>query len=253
MSTPLTFEVCVETLYGALAAQSGGAHRIELCANLADGGTTPSLGMVETCLKHCPLDIMMMIRPRGGNFVYSDLEIEVMRRDIGYAKVLGVKGVVLGILDNNNQVDIARSTELIKWARPLTVCFHRAFDLTADPKKALEDVITCGADRLLTSGQREKAWEGRNLIQKLIAQAGNRISVMPGSGINEENIQDLLQETGANEFHASAREEIHIHENAISMGSGDSGSRLETSPKKSPDYSESCPKLKSDISWIPMC
>ena len=232
MSAPFTFEVCVETLYGALAAQSGGAHRIELCANLADGGTTPSLGMVETCLRHCSLDIMLMIRPRGGSFVYSDLEMEVMRRDIGYAKVLGVKGVVLGILDKNNHVDIARNTELIQLAHPLTVCFHRAFDLTPDPEKALEDVITCGADRLLTSGQADKAWKGRNLIKNLIDLADNRISVMPGSGINEENIHHLLNKTGAKEFHASAREEIQTHENAISMGSGDRGSRLETSPKK---------------------
>ena len=232
MSGNLIFEVCVDTLYGTLAAQTGGAQRIELCANLAEGGTTPSLGMVETCLKHCSLDIMMMIRPRSGNFIYSDLEMEVMRRDIGYAKVLGVKGVVLGVLDEHNQIDIARTTELVKLARPLKVCFHRAFDLADDPFKALEDVITCGADRLLTSGQAPSAETGKSLIQQLVSQADDRISIMPGAGINAENIQSILADTHAKEFHASAREEVQTRPMAISMGSGDKGSRQETSIEK---------------------
>ena len=232
MSGSYTFEVCIDTLYGALAAQAGGAHRIELCANLAEGGTTPSLGMVETCLKHCPLDIMMMIRPRGGNFIYSDLEFEVMRRDIGYAKVMGVKGVVLGILDEHNQIDIARTTELVKLARPLQVCFHRAFDLADDPEKALEDVITCGADRLLTSGQASSAQEGLPLIKKLVKQARGRISIMPGAGISESNIQHIVEEAQVNEFHASAREAVDNPVLAIRMGSSDSGPRMETSIEK---------------------
>jgi copper homeostasis protein len=197
-------EICLDSPESAFIAQEAGADRVELCADLYDGGITPSSGMMKLTrqLIHIPLHVI--IRPRGGDFCYSDIEFATMKADILEAKEAGVNGVVLGILKPDGVVDIERTKELIALARPMSVTFHRAFDMTLDPRQALEDVITSGADRLLTSGQQKTALEGKELICEFVEKAGSRIIIMPGAGINEGNIAHLFNATHAHEFHMSA-------------------------------------------------
>ena len=204
----LILEVCSGSPESALAAETGGANRIELCDNLLEGGTTPSAGSVALCLKHVTLDVLMMIRPRGGDFLYTDIEYDTMLRDIAVAKSLGVYGVVLGLLTADGKIDKARSARLIEAARPLTVTFHRAFDMTADPFDALEDLIELGVDRVLTSGQEPSAEQGIGLIARLVKAAQERTIILPGCGINEKNIAEIISETGAAECHVSGKHQI---------------------------------------------
>jgi copper homeostasis protein len=199
-------EVCVDSLESAIAAQKGGADRIELCDNLYEGGTTPSAGMIEIARKYLDLKIQVIIRPRGGDFLYSDREFEVMKKDIEFAKKMKADGVVIGILKSDATIDIEKSKELVELARPISVTFHRAFDMTPDPFKALEDVINTGADRLLTSGQLNEAPQGAKLIAELVSLAGDRIIIMPGAGINQDNIHDMVNITGACEYHLTGSE-----------------------------------------------
>ncbi len=201
MSKGYVLEVCVDSIESALAAQEGGAGRIELCANLYEGGTTPSAGMIEIAKKNLSLDINIMIRPRGGDFLYSALEYEIMKREIELAKKLKLNGVVFGILTKDGTIDVKRSKELVQLAQPLNVTFHRAFDMTKNPEQALEDVISTGASRLLTSGMMNEAPTGAGLITRLIENANNRIIIMPGAGINKDNIKDMISITGAKEYH----------------------------------------------------
>lgn len=196
-----TLEVCVDSLESALAAQEGGANRIELCTNLYEGGTTPSAAVIELARKYLDLKIHVMIRPRGGDFLYSKLEFEIMKREIEVAKKLKADGVVFGILNEDGTVDIRRTKELVKLSKPMTATFHRAFDMTRDPYKALEDVIQTGADILLTSGMMNEAPTGAWLITTLIERAKDRIKIMPGAGINKDNIKDMISITGAKEYH----------------------------------------------------
>jgi copper homeostasis protein len=198
------FEVCIDSVPSAIAAEIGGAHRVELCDNLMEGGTTPSLGAIEICRERVAIDIMVMIRPRGGDFLYSEVEFEIMKRDIQRLISTGVTGVVFGILLPNGQIDRARMQTLIDLARPLQVTCHRAFDMTPDPEQALEDLVALGVDRVLTSGQEPAAPEGADLIARLIRQAGDRIVVMPGAGLTPENIAPFLRQTHATEYHATA-------------------------------------------------
>lgn len=198
------FEVCIDSVTSAIAAQAGGAHRVELCDNLMEGGTTPSLGAVELCRERVSIDIMVMIRPRGGDFLYSDLEFDIMARDIERMKATGITGVVFGILLPDGRIDRERMARLTELARPLKVTCHRAFDMTPDPAQALEDLIALGVDRVLTSGQEAGAPEGEKLIAALIRQAGDRIVVMPGAGLTPQNIAAFLKSTHATEFHATA-------------------------------------------------
>lgn len=201
----VVLEACVANIESALTAQDAGADRIELCNVLGAGGITPSYGFVEMARKKLSIPIHVLIRPREGDFLFSEEEFEIMKRDIDICKSVGVAGVVLGILKENGSIDMERSKALIEIARPLSVTFHRAFDLTADAFTALEEAIQLGCDRILTSGQRASAEHGAAFISGLIKQANGRTIIMPGGGINEMNISKLRKTTGANEFHLSAR------------------------------------------------
>jgi copper homeostasis protein len=176
---------------------------------MTDGGTTPSYGTIAVARKNLNIKLFVMIRPRSGDFLYSDVELEIMKTDIEQCKNLGVDGVVFGILTPDAEVDKLRCKLLIELARPMEVTFHRAFDRVMDPRKSLEDLIECGFSRVLTSGQRDSAINGKQLLYDLVQQAGNRIIIMPGGGVRSENIIELKNYTGAREFHTSARS-IHI-------------------------------------------
>jgi copper homeostasis protein len=201
----MIFEVCIDSVEGALAALQAGAQRVELCDNLVEGGTTPSLGMVELACKSATLDVNVMIRPRGGDFVYSDLEFNVMKFDIEAVKKSGAKGVVFGLLTSDGRIDRQRTGQLIALARPMSVTFHRAFDLCLDPVQALEDLIDLGVDRLLTSGQKADALEGAACIKSLVDQSKRRIIILAGGGINEQTLPLISAQTGVSEVHFAAR------------------------------------------------
>lgn len=199
-------EICLDSVESAIIAEKNGADRVELCDNLFEGGTTPSYGTIKMARSSVKLGLQVIIRPRGGDFCYSDLEFEVMRADIEMCKSLGVDGVVLGILNPDGSVDINRTKQLVELASPLNVTFHRAFDMTNDPFKALENVISTGADRLLTSGQEASVIEGIPLIKDLIEKAGEKIIVMPGAGLTKRNLTYFLNATNASEIHLAAQE-----------------------------------------------
>lgn len=200
-----TLEVIAFTIESVVLAESSGAHRIELCDNPAEGGTTPSYGMIKTARERSSLQLYPIIRPRGGDFLYSNEEFEVMKRDIQLCKELGCDGVVIGLLQSDGSIDNRRTAALVEASYPLGVTFHRAFDRAANPFEALEDVIACGCERILTSGLKPTAPEGVETIAGLIRQADERIVIMPGSGVRAENIASLAKQTGATEFHSSAR------------------------------------------------
>ncbi len=188
---------------GGLAAQEAGADRVELCGDLAEGGATPSAGMIQVVRSRLSIPLYVIIRPRGGDFCYSDPEFEVMQQDIARAKEASVDGVVFGILRKDGSVDAERTGALAALARPVRVTFHRAFDVARDPFEALEDLIRLGIDRVLTSGQEPSAHEGLDRIADLIRRADGRIVVMPGGGVHEQNIREIVEKTGATEIHAS--------------------------------------------------
>jgi copper homeostasis protein len=204
----MELEICVDSVESAVAAARGGAERIELCSALSEGGITPSAGMISAVRAAAGIEFFIIVRPRGGNFVYSDHELDVMRKDILEAKSRKVDGVVLGILTAENTVDLARTRELIQLARPLPVTFHRAFDVCPDMERALEDVIACGADRLLTSGGKSDAVKGMNAIAALQRQAGNRIRIMAGGGIRISNVRHIALATGIREVHTSLSTQV---------------------------------------------
>lgn len=201
----MKIEIVVFNIESALNAQAGGADRIELCDNPAEGGTTPSAGVIELVRRKLTIEVYVMIRPRGGDFCYSEDEFSAMRMDVEHCKKLGVDGVVFGILDKSGALDTKRCTELISLARPMKVTCHRAFDVTPNPFDALENCIACGFDRILTSGQKRSAAEGKTLIRDLVERAEGRILIMPGSGVNETNVEMLVKETQVSEVHFSAR------------------------------------------------
>lgn len=203
--TKLILEIAANSVASALAAQEGGADRIELVSALEVGGLTPSHATIALTRERLRIPIYVLIRPRAGDFLYNDLECETMLRDIEMCKTLGCDGVVIGVLDADGNVDVARCRALITAAGSLGVTFHRAFDMTRDPRQALEDVIALGCERVLTSGARPRAIEGVDLIAELVAQARDRAVVMPGAGIDERNVSAVRQATGAREFHASAK------------------------------------------------
>jgi len=201
----IRIEICAGSLASALAAQEGGAYRIELCDNLKEGGTTPSYAQIALARKYLDIKLYPIIRPRGGDFLYSDLEFEIMKMDIEQCRELGCDGVVFGILKKDGQIDCERCMELKGIAGNMGITFHRAFDRCKDPFQALEDIIEMGFERILTSGMEINAIKGASLISKLIAQAKDRISIMPGAGIRTDNLKQLIQVTGASEFHTSAK------------------------------------------------
>jgi len=198
-------EICAFNLTSALAAQEAGADRIEFCAGPEEGGTTQSAGAIRTARETLRIPLYPIIRPRGGDFLYSDEEFRSMIRDIEYCKQVGCNGVVFGILCPDGSVDRARSARLVEVAYPLGVTFHRAFDWCSNPFEAMETIIGIGCERMLTSGQRPKALEGVEMIDQLVREADDRIVIMPGSGVRSANIVELAEKTGASEFHTSAR------------------------------------------------
>ena len=202
------FEICCNSLASAINAEKAGADRIELCANLQNGGTTPSIGMIEMCSKRTQIAINVLIRPRGGDFLYTDDEFEEIKTDIRKCKEYRVNGIVCGILTKDGEIDIERTRELVELSRPLEFTFHRAFDLSKDHIRSLRDVISTGADRILTSGMRRTAYEGKEILADLVRAAKDSIIIMPGSGINESNIRELYKEIGAKEYHFSASKRV---------------------------------------------
>ena len=198
-------EIAVFNIESALLAAKAGADRIELCENPYDGGTTPSYGTLKTVREKIDIPVFPIVRARGGDFLYSEDEFEVMKKDVALIKDVGFEGVVIGLLKKDGTIDIQRTSRLVEMAYPLEVTFHRAFDRAAEPLQALEDVIKCGCQRILTSGQVPNAFEGKELIKQLIQQADNRIIIMPGSGVRSNNIKVLIEFTGADEVHSSAR------------------------------------------------
>ena len=218
----MRIEICVDSVAGALAAERGGADRVELCDNLLEGGTTPSAGCVKVARRGLKIGLQVIIRPRGGDFLYDDTEMEVMRQDIQMAKDWGADGVVIGCLTDEGDIDQARTAELIQLARPMSVTFHRAFDMCRDPVKGLEELIGLGVNRVLTSGQEATCLEGLDLLTVLQKQAAGRIIVMPGGGITPRNIQKIVTSTGVSEVHLSARSTIesrmHYRNSRVYMG-----------------------------------
>lgn len=201
-------EVCIDSVAGALAAQQGGAQRVELCDNLIEGGTTPSAGTITLARRQIDIDLNVIIRPRGGDFCYSDIEFEVMKVDIEQAKKMGANGVVIGLLQADGSIDRERTAILVALARPLSVTFHRAFDMSHNPSEALEGLIELGLDRVLTSGQEASALEGIEVIAGLVQQAAGRIIVMPGGSVNERNIGKIITQSGAKEVHITGRSNV---------------------------------------------
>ena len=202
-------EICANSVLSCVEAQKGGAYRVELCAGIPEGGTTPSYGdiaMARELLNKTKLNVI--IRPRGGDFLYSELEHQIMLKDIEICRKLGVDGVVIGCLTPEGDVDMQRCRELVEAAGEMDVTFHRAFDMCRDPFKAMEDIISLGCKIILTSGQQPKAEQGISLLKQLIKRANERIVIMPGSGVNAQNIAKIAQETGATQLHLSARQSI---------------------------------------------
>lgn len=217
------FEVCANSVESCLAAQAGGADRVELCAGIPEGGTTPSYGDIATArelLTHTRLHVI--IRPRGGDFLYTPLEQRIMLKDIENARRLGADGVVFGCLTPEGDIDIALMKQLLEAAQGMSVTFHRAFDVCRQPKQALETLIQLGCHRILTSGAQPTAEQGIPLLKELQAQADGRIILLAGCGVNENNIARIASETGIREFHFSAREQLtsgmQFRNEAVSMG-----------------------------------
>lgn len=203
----INLEVCANSLTSALAAQEGGAIRVELCDNLNEGGTTPSYGQIKMARKLLNIKLYVLIRPREGDFLYSDIEFEIIKTDVQYCIDAGCDGVVIGILNADGSIDKPRCAELVQMASKggLGVTFHRAFDMCNNMDRALEDIIELGCERILTSGGKSTAPEGANVIAHLVEKAAGRIIIMPGSGVSESTVADLVHITKATEIHSSAR------------------------------------------------
>lgn len=237
------FEICANSVESCLAAQEGGADRVELCAGIPEGGTTPSYGEIKLARKLLTkTKLHVIIRPRGGDFLYTPLEQERMEEDIRICRELGVDGVVFGCLTEEGEIDREANRRLVELARPMSVTFHRAFDRTADPMKALEDIISLGCNRILTSGQQPKAIDGINLLAQLEKKLKEYplppIQLLAGSGVNEENIRQIFDATGIHEYHFSARVNVvskmkhYNHEVYMGAKGADESNSLVTSAEK---------------------
>lgn len=237
------FEICANSVESCLAAQEGGADRVELCAGIPKGGTTPSYGEIKLARKLLTkTKLHVIIRPRGGDFLYTPLELERMEEDIRICRELGVDGVVFGCLTEEGEIDREANRRLVELARPMSVTFHRAFDRTADPMKALEDIISLGCNRILTSGQQPKAIDGISLLAQLEKKLKEYplppIQLLAGSGVNEENIRQIFDATGIHEYHFSARVNVvskmkhYNHEVYMGAKGADESNSLVTSAEK---------------------
>jgi copper homeostasis protein len=209
-----------------------------LCTSLSEGGTTPSAGIIKKAIMLLDIPVFVLIRPRAGDFLYSDAEFDAMKEDILFCKERRAKGIVTGLLKTDGTIDIDRTAELVRLARPMQVTFHRAFDMTRDPLQTMEHIISLGIDRILTSGQANTVLDGADLIAAFISRAAGRIIIMPGGGINEDNVANLIQSTGATEIHASLRSQIQskmqFRNITTSLGaeSSDEYTRMETDPER---------------------
>lgn len=215
-------EICVDSVESAIAAERGGAQRVELCSDLLEGGVGPSAGLIAVVRQRIGIGLFVMVRPRGGDFCYTDAEFQVMQQDIRRTKELGADGVILGVLDRQAHVDVARTRQLVELASPLQVTFHRAIDMTPDPCAALDDVMATGAARVLTSGGAAKVTEGFSTVARMLEAARGRIGVMAGGGITPETVVGVAEATGASEFHASLRRArpspMEFHRRNVQMG-----------------------------------
>ncbi len=198
-------EICCYSAESALIAEQAGADRIELCDNFTEGGTTPSYATIKYAIDNLRIPVNVIIRPRGGDFLYSDIEFEIMKQEVLEMKRLGVNGIVFGILKANGEIDIERTKEIKELAYPMELTFHRAFDMCKNQLKALEQLIELRINRILTSGAENTAYKGTKLLAELVKAAENKIIIMPGSGINENTIEEILNKTEALEFHSSAK------------------------------------------------
>ena len=221
----MTVEICANSVQSAINAEKGGADRIELCQNLNEGGTTPSYAAIKYCAEKLSLKTMVLIRPRPGDFCYNDAEYETIKEDVLICRELGAHGVVVGFLDKNLDIDTKRTAEIVKLARPMEVTFHRAFDRCRDWRTALEQIIECGCDRILTSGQRKTVTEGIETLREIQEQANGRIKILAGSGVNSQNVANLVQTTSVSEVHSSCK---HIVENTQRTNIEDSSRYSET-------------------------
>jgi copper homeostasis protein len=204
----MDLEICIDSVESAIAAERGGAKRVELCSDLLEGGITPGAGLIASVRRHISIDLFVMIRPRGGDFCYTDLEFEVMQEEIRQARHLGADGIVLGLLNEEGSVDVLRARQLVELAGMLPVTFHRAIDMTPGPSQSLIDVLATGASRVLTSGGAPNARLGLREIARMVETAKGRIAVMAAGGISPDTISTIAERTGATEFHASARTEF---------------------------------------------
>lgn len=205
MAKPILVEACVDSVESSRAAEVGGADRLELCDNLVEGGTTPSAGMILECRARVRIPIYVMIRPRGGDFLYAEPEVAVMERDIALAQELGADGVVFGMLTNAGKVNHKLTARLVSRSFPLDVTFHRAIDVARDPLEALDVLIDVGVDRVLTSGGSAKALSGARVIQAMVDRARGRIGILAGSGVNERNAAQVVRRTGVREIHVRGK------------------------------------------------
>ncbi|NNE35848.1 MAG: copper homeostasis protein CutC [Rhodothermales bacterium] len=230
---PALLEICVESFAGAEAAEAGGADRIELCSALSEGGLTPSYGSIVQILRGTSIPVMVMIRPRGGSFSYSDRELDVMMTDVRHVCSLSaigsLEGIVFGILDDSGRVDVDRCKRLVDAAYPLSCTFHRAIDVASHPLEALETIVGCGFERILTSGQAPSAPDGIDTIRKLVEQASGRISIMAGAGVRPDNAADMIRLTGVTELHSSASVMV---DNGPSLPGEEARTRRETSAEQ---------------------
>ena len=218
----MLLEVCADSVASAVAAERGGAHRIELCSDLLEGGITPGPGLISVIRSRLRIDIFVMIRPRGGDFLYSADEFEVMQHDMDEARRLGANGFVFGMLNEHGSIDIERTREIVQRAHPLPVTFHRAIDMTPDPLTALEEVISTGARRVLSSGGAPDVMRGCELLRELHLAASNRIAIMAGGGLTLKTVKHVAETSGITEFHASLRRPLptptDFHKQGVSMG-----------------------------------
>lgn len=203
----MVLEICANSYKSAINAEKAGAHRIELCSELSIGGITPSYGLLKKVMHSLSIPVQVLIRPRSGGFSYSKAEFEIMKENILQCKALGCAGIVSGVLHKDNTIDLERTKELIKLSSPMSFTFHRAFDVVSKPKESLVELIKIGVDRLLTSGQKDKAEDGTELLIELQKTAQNKLIILPGSGINLENCM-LFKNAGFTEIHTSASKEI---------------------------------------------
>lgn len=205
---PITVEIAAHSVQSAIAAQRGGAHRVELFSNPLEGGVTPSQGLIEVAREELSIPLHVLVRPRGGDFCYDEAELDAMQRDIAVAKRIGADGVVFGILEPEGSVNVELTRQLVQVARPLSVTFHRAIDICRDILDAVQKVIGCGADRVLTSGGKANAWDGVSVLKSMADEAGGQVTLIAAGGIRPENVRTIIQQTGIREVHAGLRSRV---------------------------------------------